>query len=66
MTVHVNGQPWQVPENTMLAGVLDQLDLPSSGVAVAVNGAVVSRASWAATPLTEGSSVEVLTAVQGG
>ena len=36
------------------------------GVAVAVNGEVVPRSTWEATPLAEGDSVEVLTAAQGG
>nr|WP_322784972.1 sulfur carrier protein ThiS [Streptomyces griseolus] len=37
-----------------------------SGVAAAVNEAVVPRGRWAATALAEGDRVEVLTAVQGG
>ena len=37
-----------------------------SGVAVALNGTVVPRAQWSATPLADGDRVEVLTAVQGG
>jgi len=38
----------------------------TSGVAVAVNGEVVSRSAWESTPLSESDLVEVLTAVQGG
>lgn len=66
MTVQVNGHPWEVPEDTTLAGVLDRLGTPPSGVAVAVDGTVVTRAEWARTTLTEGAHIEVLTAVQGG
>jgi sulfur carrier protein len=36
------------------------------GLAVAVNGEVVPRYRWAVTPLGEGDSIEILTAVQGG
>jgi thiazole synthase len=36
------------------------------GVAVAIDGEVVPRAEWQRTPLAEGSSVEVLAAIQGG
>ena len=36
------------------------------GVAVAVNGEVVPRSTWASKRLGEGDSVEVLTAAQGG
>jgi sulfur carrier protein len=49
-----------------LAGLLEQWGVPQAGVAVAVDGAVVTRASWPATPLSDGAAVEVLTAVQGG
>jgi sulfur carrier protein len=35
-------------------------------VAAAVNGDVVPRRAWAATPLRDGDQVEVVTAVQGG
>ncbi len=36
------------------------------GIAVAVNGAVVPRADWAATQLSEGDAIEILRARQGG
>jgi sulfur carrier protein len=36
------------------------------GVAVAVDGTVVPRGSWATFVLDEGARVEVLTAMQGG
>ena len=36
------------------------------GAAAAVNGEVVPRGSWAATPLRDGDQVEIVTAVQGG
>jgi sulfur carrier protein len=36
------------------------------GLAVAVNGEVVPRTGWSATPLRPGDRVEVLSAAQGG
>lgn len=36
------------------------------GVALALDGEVVPRSRWAATPLRPGSVVEIVTAVQGG
>jgi sulfur carrier protein len=36
------------------------------GVAVALNGAVISRSLWAQTLLTTGDDIEVVTAAQGG
>ncbi|HYZ07052.1 MAG TPA: sulfur carrier protein ThiS [Pseudonocardiaceae bacterium] len=66
MTVVVNGACWELPEGATLADVLMRLDVPGRGVAVALDGAVVPRASWPATALADGAAVEVLTAVQGG
>ena len=66
MTVTVNGARWELLEGTTLADVLARLDVPGRGVAVALDGAVVPRASWPATALDDGAGVEVLTAVQGG
>jgi sulfur carrier protein len=66
MTVTVNGVRWELLEGATLADVLARLDVPGRGVAVALDGAVVPRASWPATALADGAGVEVLTAVQGG
>jgi sulfur carrier protein len=66
MTLTVNGQQWELPSGATLADVLSRLAVPSRGVAVALDGAVVPRASWPGTILRDGASVEVLTAVQGG
>ncbi|HEY2221885.1 sulfur carrier protein ThiS [Actinomycetospora sp.] len=66
MNVLVNGVVTPVPPDATLADVLAAHGVPERGVAVAVSGEVVPRASWASTPLREGAVVEVLTAVQGG
>ena len=66
MYVQVNGQRWELPDGSAVVDVLDRLGAPASGVAVAVDGAVLPRASWSATVLRDGAAVEVLTAVQGG
>ncbi|MGH3868226.1 MAG: sulfur carrier protein ThiS [Pseudonocardiaceae bacterium] len=66
MTVTVNGQRWEFPGGATLADVLERLDVPALGVAVALDGAVVPRTSWPGTVLRDGTTVEVLTATQGG
>jgi sulfur carrier protein len=42
------------------------VDVELPGIAVAVNGAVVPRASWHAHALHGGEHVEAITAMQGG
>jgi sulfur carrier protein len=68
MTVEVklNGEPRELPDGTTVAQAVAQLTVLSTGIAAAVNGAVVPRGSWAATLLRAGDQVEVVTAVQGG
>ena len=66
--ITVNGEPSESPTGAMLGDVLAQLgiELDARGVAVAVDGEVVPRASWESHALADGSHVEVLTAMQGG
>jgi sulfur carrier protein len=66
MTVTVNGTPRDLPSGVTLADVVGQLTQSPKGVAAAVNGEVVPRRWWPATPLAERDEVEVVTAVQGG
>ncbi|MDL9938389.1 sulfur carrier protein ThiS [Gordonia sp. ABSL1-1] len=65
MTITVNGEPTEVSAGVTVAGLLRSLDLPDRGLAVAVDGAVVPKGSWAQS-IPDGSSVEIVTAVQGG
>jgi sulfur carrier protein len=64
--VRVNGEQRELSEGSCVLDVLNALGGSHSGVAVALNGTVVPRASWEQTRLVEGAVVEVLTAVQGG
>ncbi len=42
------------------------VDTAQRGIAVALNGAMVPRAAWPATPLKPGDCVEIVRARQGG
>jgi sulfur carrier protein len=64
--VWINGAQREFVSGARVPDVLEAMGLPRAGVAVAVDGAVVPRATWADTELTEGARIEVLTAVQGG
>jgi len=66
MQVTINGRPHQLSGGESLAQAVALLTSAPSGVAAAVNGAVVPRTAWGSTALTEDDEVEVLTAVQGG
>jgi sulfur carrier protein len=66
VNVIVNGQPVELSDGATTAVAVQVLTSAPSGIAVAVNGAVVRRSDWESTPLADGDQVEVLTAVQGG
>jgi sulfur carrier protein len=66
MTVILNGTPRALAGDATVADAVRLVTTAAAGVAVAVNGEVVSRAAWQATLLADGDRVEVLTAVQGG
>ena len=64
--VTLNGEPRDLPDGSTVVQAVAELTAAPSGVAAAVNGEVLPRGSWPATPLREGDQVEVVTAVQGG
>jgi sulfur carrier protein len=64
--VTINGAPHRAPAKMTLAQAVALLTSAPTGVAAALNGAVVRRAVWDSTSLADGDEVEVLTAVQGG
>lgn len=66
MNVRVNGDTKQLPDNATVADLLRELGMPAAGLAVAVNGEVVSRAWHRSTVVPPEADVEILTAVQGG
>ncbi|HZR52179.1 MAG TPA: sulfur carrier protein ThiS [Streptosporangiaceae bacterium] len=62
----VNGAAFEAESGSTVEQVVGAVTPLSSGVAAAVNGAVIPRGQWAATELRDGDQVEVVTAVQGG
>ena len=66
MNVTMNGEPVELTDGATTAAAVQVLTSAATGIAVAVNGEVVRRATWESTRLADGDQVEVLTAVQGG
>jgi sulfur carrier protein len=64
--VTVNGEATEVPAGTSVAALLASLGIEPRGVAVAVDGEVVTRRTWALRSLTAGERVEILSIAQGG
>jgi sulfur carrier protein len=70
MNVVVNGESRELPAGATVATVVElfsgRVGTDLRGVAVALRGAVVRRAEWPATLVTEGDRLEVLSAIGGG
>jgi thiamine biosynthesis protein ThiS len=66
MTVIVNGETRQIPENTNLARLLEILELASARIAVELNQSVVRRAEWGNIVLRENDRIEIVHFVGGG
>jgi sulfur carrier protein len=68
MIVTVNGERRQLPASATVASVVELLEVSpgARGVAVALDGEVVTRSRWAQTELADGAQIEVVAAIQGG
>ncbi|GAA1660408.1 thiamine biosynthesis protein ThiS [Citricoccus zhacaiensis] len=76
--ITLNGTPHAVPEDTTIVDLVAEaisrplgpdgrpLDGGRLGMAVAVDAIVLPRSRWYRTPVVEGQSIEIITAVQGG
>jgi sulfur carrier protein len=65
--IRINGETEPLAATTLEALLAEKaVDTGQRGIAVALNGAVVPRAAWAATALHPGDSVEIVRARQGG
>jgi sulfur carrier protein len=68
MKVTVNGEARELADGATVADLVEGSGLPNErrGIAVAIDAEVVPRSAWGRTELSEGQSVELLTAIQGG
>ncbi|UJW34795.1 sulfur carrier protein ThiS [Saccharothrix sp. AJ9571] len=66
MRIVVNGDERQFPDGTTVRELLEALGIGEKGVAVAVDADVIARRDWAEFVPADGSSLDILTAVQGG
>jgi thiamine biosynthesis protein ThiS len=66
MTIHLNGEPREVPDGLTLADFLEWLKLPADRVAVERNLEIVPRERWRATRMEAGDRLEVVHFVGGG
>lgn len=77
MNITLNGTPHTTDHTTLIALIQDTIgteltnegtaaDGTKLGIAAALDRAVVPRSQWATTPITDGQTIDIITAVQGG
>ena len=66
MKIVVNGTETHVPPGETLASLVSRLGLAPDRIAVERNLAIVRRPDYAATPLSDGDRLEIVTFVGGG
>jgi sulfur carrier protein len=64
--VWVNGTATDVAPGKSVADLIAEYSDRTTGIAVAINQSVLTRAEWASTALRAGDRVEIVSAVQGG
>ena len=65
MKVFVNGEPKELNETT-LAGLVTELNLPVARIAIELNRDVVRRSDWDSTMLKDEDRIEIVHFVGGG
>ena len=68
MNLRLNGEWRELPDGATVMHAVAVSGVPgmARGVAVALDGEVVTRGQWQSTEIRDGQAVEILQAVQGG
>ena len=66
LNITVNGSPLQIPEETTISGLLQQLELDPQLVAVEQNLEIVTKSEYATRKVLGGDSIEIVHFVGGG
>jgi sulfur carrier protein len=66
MQLMINGEKRDFDNAAALADVIENLDVSTDGVAVALNDEVVPQSRWNNTKVNSGDRIEIIHAVQGG
>ena len=65
MNIRINGKDTETTAQALKA-LAEELALPQTGVAVAINNKMVPRTEWENTPLAENADVVIIKAACGG
>ena len=66
ITLIINGAPRQLPLNTTVASLIEEMGFAGKRIAIERNGDIVPRSTFATQALTDGDKLEIVVAVGGG
>lgn len=66
MTIRVNNVSHAVENSSSLDDILKQLDIQTSGIAVAINEQIITRSKWESTSIQDQDQILIIKATQGG
>lgn len=66
MKVQVNDKEVEITKVFTIIGLTEQLELPSQGIAIAVNNKMISRTEWNNFVLQENDNLVIIKAACGG
>ena len=66
MKILINNKSLEVKNGASLSDLAEQLELPTDGIAIAINYKVIPRIYWGSTVLAENEELIILEAVSGG
>ena len=64
--ITLNEKPYELAAHTSVANFIASLELPTKGIAVAINYEVVPKEQWEAVQLADGNELMIVHAVSGG
>ncbi|MGF7232502.1 sulfur carrier protein ThiS [Arachidicoccus sp.] len=66
INIWVNERPLAITNNCNLLQLLEQVNLPTGGIAIAINDNIIGQSQWQFYTLAENDKVLMIQATQGG
>ena len=66
MYIKVNNETQEITANTSVQQLVEQLQISTNGIAIAINSTVVKKTDWASTFLKNQDDLLIIKSTQGG
>ncbi|AYD47700.1 MAG TPA: sulfur carrier protein ThiS [Arachidicoccus soli] len=66
INIHINERPLEIENHFNVLQLLEKVNAPTEGIALAINNNIISKSNWQAHFLSENDKVLIIQATQGG